>query len=1048
MDKYWIKLLAGFMLITALPIYWLVIDLHTATSDSLPSAERGTIDLRRWDFERRGALRLNGVWELYPGQLLPADDAGAMRAPSAPPVRQPADIKVPGDWNGAPGLSSGLGAATYRLRLLLPSDTHGTYGIRMTNIRMSSAIYVNGEPIGASGRPGLSRADTVPGNTPFAGYFTLNSSAVDIVVHTANFSYSSGGIVLPVWFGLQSDIVAQRESALFEYWLTAGGFLIPALFFLLFYRLRRREAPLLHIGAFCAFSLVYVLTHGEKNMLALLPHIPYEAVLRIQLISSNFVYYFLARYVVLLYPQFGVRLINRSMIVIVVALTAVGLFMPTYLFSRGELLLLLFALSVTAYIVHILIRAILARSAQALVLAISLQSILCMLAVYLLYGFGRMESQTLLPYEIICFVVSQAYLLVSRFADLLRHSERISERLLRLDEMKDEFMLNTSYQIREPLRTIRNMALSDRAPAAEPEREETEAADIRLSSIEVVARRLSYLVDDMIDYSLLKSGEVDYRPAPVRLALLLRSVCETLPAGAAVVPANGQTVSAELAIMGDAKRLGQIVYNLLDGASRHADGRGVLVSAAREGDRAVLTISASHLGGLWEMNSDEPLPGLPSAPEGSEAAEALRLSVTKRLIELGDGRYSRRRPADGMQAIEVSWPVAADAPFADERETGDDGRSDRRMTETAALMVAAAAEATERTAYEGTAARSEAAAVRSEGTVLIAGGDALGASVTAHLLGAEGIVIAKAGSGAETLSMLQRGQGCDLVIADLFMNDMSGLSLTRAIRERYALSELPVLLLSEGRRPDEALAAFQAGANDILVKPYDTAELSARVGTLLALRRSVRGLVRTETAFLQAQIKPHFLFNALNTIMTVCRLDPAQAETLLLELSRYLRASFDFGNLEQRVPLRKELELVRSYLAIEQARFGERLRIVYEIEAGPGSPVPPLAIQPLVENAVRHGIMKKPEGGTVRISVTTADGGCAVTVSDDGVGIPAQVLADIGERRETGGVGLINIGQRLKLLYGSKLHVESWPGEGTRVSYWIPGGVWDEGDTD
>lgn len=1041
MDKYWIKLLAGFLLITALPVYWLVVDLHTATSDSLPSAERGTIDLRQWDFERRGALRLNGVWELYPGQLLPPDDAGAMRSPSAPSARQPVDIKVPGDWNGAPGLSSGLGAATYRLRLLLPSDTHGTYGIRMTNIRMSSAIYVNGEPIGASGRPGLSRADTVPGNTPFAGYFTLTSSAVDIVVHTANFSYSSGGIVLPVWFGLQRDIVAQRESALFEYWLTAGGFLIPALFFLLFYRLRRREAPLLHIGAFCVFSLVYVLTHGEKNMLALLPHIPYEAVLRIQLISSNFVYYFLARYVVLLYPQFGVRLINRLMIVIVVALTAVGLFMPTYLFSRGELLLLLFALSVTAYIVHILIRAILARSAQSLVLAISLQSILCMLAVYLLYGFGRMESQTLLPYEIICFVVSQAYLLVSRFADLLRHSERISERLLRLDEMKDDFMLNTSYQIREPLRTIRNMALSARAPAAEPERGETEAADIRLSSIEVVARRLSYLVDDMIDYSLLKSGEVDYRRAPVRLALLLQSVSEALPAGAAIVPATGQPIAAELTILGDAKRLGQIVYNLLDSASRHADSRGVLVNAAGEGDRAVLTVSASNIGTLWNMDDGEPLSGQSSAAEGSDAAETLRLSVTKRLIELGDGRHGWRTLAGGMQQVSVSWPVAPAAPLASEREPAADGRPDRRRTETATLMIAAAAEQTDRGADEGTAARSE-------GTVLIAGGDALGASVTAHLLGAAGIVIATAGSGAEALSMLQRGQDCDLVIADLFMTDMSGLSLTRAIRERYALSELPVLLLSEGRRPDEALAAFQAGANDILVKPYDTAELSARVGTLLALRRSVRGLVRTETAFLQAQIKPHFLFNALNTIMTVCRLDPAQAETLLLELSRYLRASFDFGNLEQRVPLRKELELVRSYLAIEQARFGERLQVIYEIEAGPGSAVPPLAIQPLVENAVRHGIMKKPEGGTVRISVIPSDGGCTVTVSDDGVGIPAQVLADIGERRETGGVGLINIGQRLKLLYGSKLHVESWPGEGTRVSYWIPGGFGDEGDTD
>lgn len=1042
MNNYWIKLLAGFLLITALPVYWLVVELRTATSETLPSAVRGTIDLKSWDFERRGAIRLNGEWELYPDRLLP---------PEAPGAPAPTAIAVPGDWNEAPGLSSGRGAATYRLRLLLPPGTHGTYGIRTTNIRMSSAVYINGEPVGASGRPGLTRADTVPGNTPFAGYFTLSSSTVDIVVHTANFSYSSGGIVLPIWFGTQADIAAQRESGLFEYWMTAGGFLIPALFFLLFYRLRRREAPLLHIGAFCLFSLVYVLTHGEKNVLALLPHISYETVLRIQLISSNFVYYFLARYVVLLYPQFGIRLLDRLMIGVVTLLTVVGFGMPTYLFSQGELVLLLFALAVTAYVVHILIRAILARSANALVLAVSLQSILCMLSVYLLYGFGRLESQTLLPYEIVCFVVSQAYLLVSRFADLLRHSERMSERLLRLDEMKDDFMLNTSYQIREPLRTIRNLALSAGSPAAQAEREEAAATDIRLSSIEAMARRLSYLVDDMIDYSLLKSGEADYRRDIVRLVPLLRSVRETLPAGAGIVYEPERADDGELAILGDAKRLGQIAHNLLHRAARGADGQGVRVRAAREGERAVLTIAAAGIGAIWDESGAELLPGLPSAPEGSEAAEALRLSVTKRLIELGDGRCGWRRLADGLQEISVSWPLAAVASagigvgLAAAADAGSAARPDGR-TAAAAQMAAAAAETAAGTAESGGAGRG--ASARAEGAVLIAGGDALGASVTAHLLGTAGVVVATAESGAEALAILQRGQGCDLVIADLFMSDMSGLSLTRSIRERYALSELPVLLLSEGRRPDEALAAFQAGANDILVKPYDTAELRARVGTLLALRRSVRGLVRTETAFLQAQIKPHFLFNALNTIMTVCRLNPAQAETLLLELSRYLRASFDFDNLEQRVPLRRELELVRSYLAIEQARFGERLRVVYEIEAGPGSAMPPLAIQPLVENAVRHGIMKKPEGGTVRISVKRSEGGCAVTVSDDGVGIPAQRLAGIGERRETGGVGLINIGQRLRLLYGSELHIESWPGEGTRVSYWIPGGMSDEGDSD
>ncbi|MDG0814455.1 hypothetical protein [Cohnella rhizosphaerae] len=219
MGNYWIKLLAGFVLITALPVYWLAVELRATESSHVPAASRGILDLREWRFDADGAVRLNGQWDMYVGKVLGASELAA----SSDSLR-PIAATVPGVWNGSPGLESGRGAATYRLRLLLPPDARGTFGIRMMNIRTASRIFVNGEQIGVSGLPGETRSATHPGNVPFAGYFTLTASAADIVVQVANFSYASGGIVLPIWFGRQEAIQSDRETGLFEYWLTAGGF--------------------------------------------------------------------------------------------------------------------------------------------------------------------------------------------------------------------------------------------------------------------------------------------------------------------------------------------------------------------------------------------------------------------------------------------------------------------------------------------------------------------------------------------------------------------------------------------------------------------------------------------------------------------------------------------------------------------------------------------------------------------------------------------------------------------------------------------------------
>ncbi|MGE4485922.1 MAG: sensor histidine kinase [Oscillospiraceae bacterium] len=192
-----------------------------------------------------------------------------------------------------------------------------------------------------------------------------------------------------------------------------------------------------------------------------------------------------------------------------------------------------------------------------------------------------------------------------------------------------------------------------------------------------------------------------------------------------------------------------------------------------------------------------------------------------------------------------------------------------------------------------------------------------------------------------------------------------------------------------------------------------------------------------ELKFLQAQIKPHFLYNSMNTFISTSRYDPDKARELMADFSEYLRKSFDFKGTGQLVPLKDEIRLTQAYLNIEQARFEERIKVSFGQPENQEIMVPSCMLQPVVENAVIHGILPKPEGGRIDIRVENRGGSLRFSVKDDGVGISTPELSHITEN-ETSGVGLANISQRLRVLYGKKLNIQSEVGKGTEVSWEIP----------
>jgi sensor histidine kinase YesM len=193
---------------------------------------------------------------------------------------------------------------------------------------------------------------------------------------------------------------------------------------------------------------------------------------------------------------------------------------------------------------------------------------------------------------------------------------------------------------------------------------------------------------------------------------------------------------------------------------------------------------------------------------------------------------------------------------------------------------------------------------------------------------------------------------------------------------------------------------------------------------------------QTEMAFLQSQIKPHFLYNSLSVIDEYCEINPKEASRLIGSLAKYLRQSFNFENLESSVSIQKELDLVRYYVDIESARF-EDLKVEYHTEYENDFSLPPLTIQPLVENAVRHGARKKSGEGRVVLRILQTEENVEISVSDNGAGIPSEKLKALLSDK-TKSVGLLNIHNRLLRMYGQGLTIISSYGEGTTVCFRIP----------
>lgn len=183
-----------------------------------------------------------------------------------------------------------------------------------------------------------------------------------------------------------------------------------------------------------------------------------------------------------------------------------------------------------------------------------------------------------------------------------------------------------------------------------------------------------------------------------------------------------------------------------------------------------------------------------------------------------------------------------------------------------------------------------------------------------------------------------------------------------------------------------------------------------------------------------SQIQPHFLYNTLNTITALCRVNPKLAEETTIKFSGYLRENMYSMGENDTNPFYKELEHTNIYLDIEKLRFGDRVNVEYDIKLDDFN-MPTLTLQPIVENAVKHGICSKLEGGTIKISTEKKGRDYIITIEDNGIGFEIEKALNDGKPH----VGIHNVKERLKSMVKAEMEITSFIGIGTTVRIIIPG---------
>ncbi|QTH40697.1 response regulator [Cohnella sp. LGH] len=980
--------------------------------------------MEHWD--RQNELELDGEWDFYPEQLIaPNPDEDVFDRYKT----QRQSIPVPAAWNRYKSEKAApYGTGTYRLLIHVPEDD--LYGVKLNTIRNANRVFINGQELGSAGVPSQ-RAEEY--RFDYKKYVVLGNSKnkqIELVILVANYDYAVGGIVSSIDFGLADQILTKQGRVKFtEAFLISGYLLFSFIYFTAYLQHKRRFRYELYFSLFCLAQALHISTINERWIYLLFPELGPSSQLVIQAISLTLFVLFFLLFVYHFFNRTASRRIVAALSAMlgIQALAVFTLSMTIDLMVNVSFTLIQLIVSGTTaigyvYIFIMLLKAYRQKTDESnyvliVVYTFGLYGIL--LLIVLLFEVD-IEIPSFLLFLIM--VMSLALLLSHRSQQAYNKVEEMSNELLEFDRMKDEFLVKTSHELGTPLHGIMNLSQSLLEGVEGPLKRKQQESAILIHS---VSRRLAGLVKDLSFISKIKRGEVSFTAKPIDIRMVeevLAEIAYVMPPSPSVQIINKIPANLPL-VYTDEQKLKQVFFNLIYNAFKFTKQGTIAISARILEEEAHISVEDTGPGIAAEHHDliFTTFYQVDSSRARESEGLGLGLSITKKIVESAGGRIWVTSEIGKGSCFTFTVPLATNEQLMGHKE----------ISNFVANEQAATAQGLDRELKLSQPALSTRVEGSKPYTLLVVDDEPANLKALINMLHSLHYSVIAVGSGQEALDIIESEQ-VDLLVLDLMMPHMTGYEVCQTIRQKLDLVDLPIIILTAAGQLSDLVISFQLGANDYLQKPVNLKELEMRIESLLLMKKSAHDAVEHELSYFYAQITPHFLYNTLNSIIALSWSDQEKTQTALEHLSTYFRGKLDYQKQRSLVPLEEEIQLVKAYLAIEQMRFEERLRIEYNIDETIHTFIPALTLQPLVENAVRHGITKRNDGGTLRLTIEREQQQIRITIEDDGIGIPPEKQQELLRGRNER-LGFTNPFRKLALVKGTRFQLNSEMGKGTTI---------------
>ena len=1005
------KILSFLISISAILIVLYISYYETMPKVKSPKVINGSLDLSKWDFETEGIVFLNGEWDFYPERLVEPSD-----------IKESAlyHIKVPGNWNMNSPLQLPRGSGTYHVSITLPKHKEKLQ-LKVQNIWMSHRLFINGSMVKEMGHPSDSIKSNIPKNTPYLVDVEA-SDKLDIVFQVSNYVYYDGGIIHPIQLGNEKDMEMRYQLS---FGTDMAGFfllLLFGVFHLNMYQMRERETTYLYSGIYLIILSFMTITTGEKVFMKFMDNIPFQIAYKFQDLCFFSGFPILLLFIKSLESEVMTKKIYRIIVtpiilfLIIFTISPYGFYtnLKAYLHIYVDILLLFFV----SRLIYILVQKKYNKVSMSefIYIVASVGFITLVFVDSAFYHLGYINTNIIGKASLVAFILSLNLLLSRRFTNKMNEVQALTENLKIVNQIKDEFLVMTTHELKTPLLGISNISSQ---LAGEDNRNLTVEQRENVSLIKDISVRLSYLVNDLNDVVRLRHGDLSVNIRMIDLYVLAQVVFQILSfdiEGKKLKLIN--MIKPMTFVQADENRLKQILYNMIYNAIKFTDSGKIIAKTMEDKENIILIISDTGMGitnDIWNTIFEDPYERIDFEVEEKKWT-GLGLYISRQLARLmkGDIWVSNSVIGKGTD-MSIRLPKGYEENGIinnlDENETGRDINEE---------------------IYE----LNKESKVRK---ILIVDDEHINIKILTMILEKE-FQVFKAFKGENALKILNENS-IDLVITDILMPGMSGIELIQTIRKNYSIIDLPIIVSTSKYSDADIQLAYQAGADDYITKPFSEEVVMSRVNILLQLTEAMDKALKSEIAFLQAQIKPHFIYNALSNIIALCYEDGERAAELLTLLSRYLRYIFQMDQLKQMITIQHELDIINTYVEIEKLRFGNRLKYETYIDSSINEDkfeIPALIIQPLVENAIRHGIFNKEGEGTVILRIMEGKEFISIIVEDDGIGMSVDDTYQILHSEDSSGVGINNIKRRIRSFSGASFSIDSEFEKGTKCRLFLP----------